>query len=369
MTAAGIGLGRFAADLPPVDEFVTLGEGDTPLLALPALARRLEMHQLSAKMESLNPTGSYKDRVAAMSLSLAVQRGAAGWIATSSGNAGMSMAAYGARAGLPGFLCLVASAPVEKRLPLMPYRSRVVGIEGVGQGSIGSAADTLIEHVHAASVRHNLYLGITANTLNLDGMRGIDTIGYELAEQCPDATYIYVPTGGGGLLVSLARGLDRRGMTPKLVACQPSGCAPIARFLNGEISAPRIDACDSDISALQLPHPPDGAPAVDAVRGSSGWGTAVTDDAILAAQRLLAETEGIFVEPASAAALAGLIHDLDHGAISADGHAVLILSGAGWKDLARFAPDAAQLPVIGANDVALQIDDFASALEAGDRAR
>lgn len=355
-------LHRFAADLPAVDTYVTLGEGDTPVVSLDALARRLGLSRLSAKLEFLNPTGSYKDRVAAMSVSLARQHGNVGWIATSSGNAGMAMAAYGARAGLPGFLCLVASAPTEKRLPLMPYGITVCAVDGVGARSSGSTESGLFEAVCDGARRHGLYLGITAHAYNPDGMRGIDTISYELAEQTPDLTHVYVPTGGGGLLVAVARGLRHRDLDARVIACQPEGCAPIARFLAGETDTPQVDRCASDISALQLPHPPDGRLAVDAVRASGGWGTAVSDEAILSAQRLLAGTEGVFVEPAAAAGLAALLRDVDEGRVGADDHPVLVLSGAGWKDLGRFAADTARLATIALDEVHGRVDTWAAAL-------
>lgn len=355
------GLSRFAADLPPVDDFVSLGEGDTPLLRLNVLAERLKLERLSAKVESHNPTGSYKDRVAALSLSLARQRRSAGWIATSSGNAGVAMAAYGARAGLPGFLCLVASAPLEKRLPLIPYGIGVVAVDGAGRQSTGKADTSLMDEVCHAARQHNLYLGITAHAFNPAGMRGIDTISYELAEQAPGATHVYVPTGGGGLLTAIARGLQHRAMAAKVIACQPSGCAPIVRFLNRTISSPEIDRCESEISALQLPCPPDGALASDAVTRSQGWGTAPDDEAILAAQRLLAETEGVFVEPASATALAALIDDLEQGRLHHDSHPVLILTGAGWKDLSRYTSEAENLPLVALPEVSERIDKWAAA--------
>lgn len=361
MAPRGQGLSRFAADLPPVEDFVSLGEGDTPLLPLDVLAKRLKLRQLSAKLESQNPTGSYKDRVASMSLSLARQRHSAGWIATSSGNAGLAMAAYGARAGLPGFLCLVASAPIEKRLPLMPYSIGVVAVEGVGRQSTGRSDSGLVEQVCAAANQHNLYLGITAHAFNPAGMRGIDTIAYELAEQAPTATHVYVPTGGGGLLAAIARGLEQRAMSVKVIACQPSGCAPIVQFLSGQIDAPEIERCDSDISALQIPRPPDGTLAADAVERANGWGTAVDDEAILAAQRLLAETEGIFVEPASATGLAALIEDLENRRLGASDHPVLILTGAGWKDLSRFTTEAEHLPLVDPGEVTERIDKWIAA--------
>ncbi|WP_166354904.1 pyridoxal-phosphate dependent enzyme [Phytoactinopolyspora limicola] len=356
------GLRRFAADLPRVTEFVTLGEGDTPLLPLPRLAAELGLNQLSAKLESTNPTGSYKDRVAAMTMALARDRGYRGWIATSSGNAGMAMAAYGRRAGLPGFLCLVASAPQQKRLPLVPYGTGVAAVHDVGDGGSAAAGTRLMEAVRDAATRHQLFVAITAGSFNPDGMRGIDTIGYELAEQASDITHVYVPTGGGGLLTSVGRGLARRGIPAALIACQPSGCAPITRYLAGELDAPAIQRCDTSISALQLPHPPDGLLAADAVRASHGWGTDADDDAILTAQQRLATTEGVFVEPAAACAVAALVEDVDHGRVGPDHHPVVILTGAGWKDLGRYTTMADQIPVHAVDTVAAAVDTWAEHL-------
>lgn len=349
-------LSRFAADLPPVGEFVTLGEGDTPVLSLDVVAGQLGVGSLSAKMESLNPTGSYKDRVAAMSLSLARDHGQRGWIASSSGNAGLAMAAYGARAGLPGFLCLVSSAPMGKRVPLMPYGVDVVGVGGVGDTATSERVTGLLGRIRDAAQRHDLYLGITAHAFNRDGMRGVDTVAYELAEQVPAASHVYVPAGGGGLLVAVARGLRHRGLATRVVACQPSGCAPIAAVLNGTGNAPAVERCTSRISGLQVPSPPDGGAAVDAVRRSGGWGVSVPDEEIHRAQRWLAAAEGVFVEPAAASALAALVRDAGAGRVGPADHPVLILSGAGWKDLGGFAAAAADVPEIGFTDVGHRVD-------------
>jgi threonine synthase len=358
----GHGLRRFAADLPDVGEFVSLGEGDTPVLELDVLAGRLGLARLTAKMESQNPTGSYKDRIAAMSLSLARHQGRRGWIASSSGNAGISMAAYGARAGLPGFLCLVASAPVEKRIPLLPYAAGVVRVDGVGDHATTQRINGLVDQVLAAAERHDLYLGITAHAFNHDGMRGADTIGYELAEQVGTATHVYVSAGGGGLLVAIARGLGSRGLRAAVVACQPAGCAPVVEVLRGVRAEPAVARCETGVSGLQVPNPPDGVAAVEAVTASGGWGAAPSDDEILAAQRLLAAAEGVFVEPAAATTLAALIADVDAGRVGAGAEPVLVLSGAGWKDLGRFATDAARLPVVPVDDVAGRVDHWAAGL-------
>lgn len=356
------GIGRFASDLPRVGDFVTLGEGSTPVIRLDRLARELGVGELWAKLETANPTGSYKDRVAAMSLSLARQRGSNGWIATSSGNAGLAMAAYGARAGLPGFLCLVASAPLDKRAPLLPFGSGLVAVAGIGDGGGRAAAAALREQVGAAADEHGLFLAITAHAFNPEGMRGIDTIGYELAEQVPQATCVYVPTGGGGLITAIGRGLALRGRTARLVACQPAGCAPIVQVLDGRSGQPVIERCESGISALQLPSPPDGPMAIATVRASRGWGTSMDDDAILAAQQRLARAEGVFVEPAAAAALAAVIADAESGQVGAHDQAVLVLTGAGWKDLARWTGGAGRIPTIGVGDVTGSVASWARSL-------
>lgn len=145
-------------------------------------------------------------------------------------------------------------------------------------------------------------------------------------------------------------------------ACQPTGCAPIARYLSGELAEIAVDTCETGISALQLPDPPDGRLAVDAVIASSGWGSAVGDAEILSAQRLLASTEGIFVEPAAAAALASLIADVKRGGVGPSDHPVLLLTGAGWKDLSRFAGDADRLPTVELAGAGDRIDAWASSL-------
>ncbi|WP_344232991.1 pyridoxal-phosphate dependent enzyme [Kribbella hippodromi] len=355
-------LNRFAAELPSTSETVCLGEGNTPVVELPVLARRLGVRSVAAKLETANPTGSYKDRVAALSMSLARSRGYRGWVATSSGNAGMAMAAYGARAGIPGFLCLAGSVPPEKSLPLLAFGEgalQVVRVDGAGRPEVDGA---MFDQVREAAARHKLYLGVTLHAFNPDGMRGIDTIAYELAEQLPEATHVYAPVGGGGLLVALSRGMADRGLAPRLIACQPTGCAPVVRYLDGEIPAVTVEGSTTGISALQLPRPPDGEAAVEAVAGSQGWGTAIEDEDILAAQRWLASAEGVFVEPAAAATVAAALADADRGRLRADARPLLILTGAGWKDLGRFAPDASRLPTVAVGSVSQHVDEWIEAV-------
>jgi threonine synthase len=190
--------------------------------------------------------------------------------------------------------------------------------------------------------QENLQLTITTHAHNPEGMRGADGIGREIAAQVAGLTHLYVPVGGGGLLVATARGLARAGSGAAVVACQPAGCAPVVGVLDGRLSQPVVDACDTDVSGLQLPEPPDGMAAVQAVRTSGGWGTAVSDEQVLRAQDLLTTVEGVFVEPAAAVALAALLQDRRAGRLDSSATAAVVLSGNGLKDLRRFrSPDGA----------------------------
>jgi threonine synthase len=350
-----VGIGRYASELPAVDGYVSLGEGATPVVALERIGRRVGLPRLAAKLEGLNPTGSYKDRVAAVSMALARREQRRGWIATSSGNAGAALAAYGNRAGLPGFLCVVSSIPREKLRSVLAFGVMVVKVVGVGDRASAANEASLFDRVRQMAEAHDLFLGVTAHRFNPDGMRGVDTIAYELADAGHDPDYVYVPTGGGGLVSGIARGVCHRRLSARVVVAQPSGCAPIVEFIEGRSARPVVDACGSQISGLQLPSPPDGDLAAQNVGRTSGWGTAVSDAAIYAAQRQLAELEGIHVEAAAATALAAAIHDRRDGRLPADADVVLILTATGLKDLSVPELDG-ELPVCGPDDVGEQVD-------------
>ena len=309
---------------------LSLGEGATPVIELRSLSRQFGLPGLSVKAEWLNPTGSYKDRIALQTIRDAVQRGTRGWVGTSSGNAGAAMSAYGARAGLPGFLCIAADAPKEKLQSIIPYGTTLLPMAQLGLREMDEIGELAVEY--------HLKLAVTAYRFNPEGMAGAEAIGSELVDQGP-FTHVYVPTGGGGLLVATARGLVRASHGgPAVICAQPRGCAPIARCLNGELNEPLIDECASSISGLQLAMPPDGALAVAATRASGGWGCYVSDEEAWDAQALLARQEGIFVEPASALAVAAIVHDVRAGRLTAADRPIALLTGAGLKDLRRFSP-------------------------------
>ena len=203
----------------------------------------------------------------------------------------------------------------------------------------------------------NLKMSVTAYQYNPEGMTGAETIGNELQDQ-GSFTHIYVPTGGGGLLVAVARGLDTQSRTrPKMICAQPTGCAPISRYLRNELNAPIIPTCDSMISGLLLPDPPDGQLATKAVQSTDGWGCLVDDKDAYAMQDLLAQMEGIFVEPASALALAAIIQDCHQGLICESDNPLVILTGSGLKDLRRFEqPDTSSTLPASLSDLRYKLE-------------
>ena len=319
----GSGPDRFAPLLPLGEGMrISLGEGETPVV---------EADGAVLKCEFINPTGSYKDRIASVGIGLAVAAGAAGWIGTSSGNSGAAFAAYGARAGLAGSVFTIASIPPQKRGQIEIYGAAVHIAEGLGDNPRGETE--LFRSVAERAVGERLALAITARAFNAAAMDGIKPMAYELFEQlgrAPDA--VYVPTGGGGLLASLWRGFDdlhRLGIAstrPRMIVVQPEGCAPIHRAIAaGADTVAPIDHSDSAISGLQLTAPPDGDLALAAVRESSGTSVAVSDEDAITAQIFLARNHGLLVEPASALAFAGYQQVADAGIN------VVILTGSGLK--------------------------------------
>jgi threonine synthase len=345
-----------------------LGEGDTPLIELPRTAARLGVASVTAKLEGSNPTGSYKDRVAAASLAAAADRGAAGWIATSSGNAATALAAYGARLGIPGLLFVQPNIPREKLLPALACGVTVHRVRGVGTGSTPAAGRGLFAEVLAAARRHDLFVGVTAYAFNPEGMRGAERLGEEIAAQDPAAEAVYVPTGGGGLATAVGRGLRTAGHAGAVVVVQPAGCAPIARHLAGELAAPVVDDCTSAISGLQLPAPPDGERAAAAARDSGGWGSTATDEDIWAAQLELGAGEGIVVEPASAATLAGALADRRAGRLGPDSRICLVLTASGLKDLSTLERGFESPGLVELEQIAALTDGWAERRRVPERA-
>lgn len=343
---------------------LSLGEGDTPLL--PAASTQLTgsgTPTISFKAEHQNPTGSFKDRIAAMSAAIIERDCLVGAIGTSSGNGGAAIAAYGARAGFPVRLFTVAGIVDGKLQQILAHGAGANVVAELGSSFDG--VEDVAQAISTMAAERGWLAFLTGSRYAPESMRGAETIAYELIEQRPAATTIYVPIGGGGLLSSIWRGYHRMGRgdsIPRLVGVQPAGCPTLAHALAGSFG-PLAHPVTTTISGLQVPvlFDFDAAPAV---RTTGGHVVEVTDQQAWNAQRLLARYEGVFVEPAGATALAGLLADIEAKRISTNDDAIVILSGAGHKDAlaaSRLAEDNPPRHIIA--------DDIRSVLEGTEASR
>lgn len=340
------GIWKYASFLPPVSASrrVTIGEGNTPLVRSRNIGPELGLNNLYFKLESSNPTGSYKDRIAAMGVSWALEHGKSGCVGTTSGNAGASVAAYSASAGLPYHLLVLEHIVEAKLMQVVVHGAKVMKVKGFGDSR--EIGDKVFDYIERQAERMNWEVLITAFKFNAIAMSGVKTISHEIyddwgeAEALPDA--VFVPVGGGGLFVGVSRGFhqvaERCGggaSAPKVVAVQSAGCSNIVDAWRQGRAEPTIADSTSQISGLQVPNAPDGKDVLQLLRQDGGWGESVPDESTWKWQEKLAEQEGILCEPAAAIALAGVEQSLRSGRIGPDSTVVCIVSGAGYKDNGR----------------------------------
>ena len=304
---------RYRERLPfaPGDPVVSLGEGSTPLLHAPRLSQ-LAGADVWLKLEGANPTGSFKDRGMTCAVSAALREGAAAVVCASTGNTAASAAAYAARAGLRGAVIMPEGKIATGKLAqALIHGARVVALRG--------GFDTALKLVRELVERHPVALVNSVNELRIEGQK---TAAFELLEDL-DAPLdaLCIPVGNAGNITSYWRGFSEAGSSPRMLGFQAAGAAPLVR--GSPVENPETVA-----SAIRIGNPARWEEAMDAMTSSGGAVKAVTDEQILGAYRFLAEHEGIFCEPASAASVAGL---LAHGASEAR-TIVCVLTGHGLKD-------------------------------------
>ena len=334
------GIWRYAARLPLTDRahIVSLGEGNTPLLRSARLGIDGGLPQLYFKNEGLNPTGSYKDRIATAGISYMRQLGMNEWATVSSGNAGAAVSAYGAKAGAAGYVFTLERAPRAKIAQILAYGPQVLSIRGMGYDP-EIDAETWANARKICEINRWLML-ITARRYSPQSMEGAKTIAYEICQQLggdvPDV--VYVPVGGGGLISSIWKGFrewrsagfcDR---LPRMVAIQPEGCDPLAQAWSAGRALAPLDDCTSAVSGIILTAPPDGELVMNDLRESGGWALSIADEVTYQCQAELASREGIFVEPAAAITWAAVKADLAAGRLRGDEKVVCVLTGIGFKD-------------------------------------
>lgn len=300
---------------------ITLGEGDTPLVRSASLERQCGLDELWFKLESCNPTGSFKDRGMVVAVAKAMESGARAIMCASTGNTSASAAAYAAKCGLDCFV-LVPGGKVAagKMAQAVAYGSRIIEVEGNFDDALNAARELTAKHPVAL-----------VNSVNPHRIQGQKTASYEICESLGDAPDILaIPVGNAGNITAYWKGFvecaetDRSTLHPKMYGFQAAGAAPIVE--GNPVAEPHTIA-----TAIRIGNPASWTSATSARDESDGVIEAVTDDEILEAYRLLARTEGLFVEPASAASVAGLLKKARAGAIRG-GRAVAILTGNGLKD-------------------------------------
>ena len=329
--------------LLPVDNVskaVSLGEGNTFLHRCDTLARQIGFRQLLIKDEGKNPTGSFKDRNAAVSVSKAVELGARSVAIASDGNAGPAVAAYAAKAKLPCFVFMPTITAPEKVAQAAVFGARVINIEG--PGLVNDCID-VIEALKEDFGWHHL---TTAGPVNPYQLEGPKTIAYEIAieleNQFPD--WIAAPAGGGGLIVALFKAfmeLDQLGLLkhmPRFLCVQASGCAPIVEAFRQGTSVRRWRDPQSSVAIpILVPLPLEGEEVLQALHISQGAAVSVTDEEILRAQRLLAEKEGVFASPAGVSAFAGAIKARRDGIIKKSDIVLVVVTETGLKELRQLS--------------------------------
>ena len=297
------------ADRLPVEAHVTMGEGDTPLVPAPHLSERTGC-EVWLKLEGANPTGSFKDRGMTVAVSAAVRDRAEAVLCASTGNTAASAAAYAARAGLRGAVIVPEGRIATGKLAqALLHGARVIALRG--------NFDQALALVRELARRHPIALVNSLNDLRIEGQK---TGAFEVCDELdrpPDV--VAIPVGNAGNVTAWWRGFRELGAAPRMHGYQAEGAAPLVR---GEpVAEPETAA-----SAIRIGNPARWEDAMNAFTASRGEVRTVSDAEILDAYTLLGAREGVFCEPASAAAVAGL---LKYGA---EGRVVCVLTGHGLKD-------------------------------------
>lgn len=324
-------------DIPAHTQTISLQEGSTPLIPVPRLAESLGGgFELFVKFEGMNPTGSFKDRGMTVAISEAAGRGAKAVICASTGNTAASAAAYAARAGMRAIVIIPEGKVAAGKLAgAVAYGAEVIQIQG--------SFDDALSLVVAISQQQPIAL---VNSLNPYRLEGQKTAAFEICEALDGAPdWLCLPVGNAGNITSYWMGFrqfeQQRGTgLPRILGVQAEGSAPL-------VLGHPVDQPETVATAIRIGRPARGEQALQAAEESNGRIIAVSDESILAMQRRLAAS-GVWVEPASAAGLAGLAHELETGRMDVRGQRVVaVCTGHGMKDpdiIASSMPKPRRLP-------------------------
>jgi threonine synthase len=350
INAAGV-LERYADFLPITAKTprIDLGEGSTPLVKSSRIGPSLGIDELYFKLESCNPTGSFKDRGMVVAVAKAMEEGAKAVLCASTGNTSASAAAYAAHCGLSAFVFIPSGRVAPGKLAqTTAYGARIVAISG--------SFDDALRLARQYCERNPVAL---VNSINPNRIAGQKTAAFEVVDALGEAPdYLFIPVGNAGNITAYwagfqeyaTRGIARR--RPRMMGFQAAGAAPIV--LDEIVEDPQTVA-----SAIRIGNPASWKGAVSARDASDGAIDSVTDEEILAAYHRLAREEGVFCEPASAASLAGLLKTASSRDLKG-ATCVCVITGAGLKDpetASTFAADQIELPA--------RLEEIEAALTAG----
>ncbi len=320
------GMWRYKELIPVPDdaEVVSLGEGGTPLIKLGGPTRHTYL-----KFEGANPTGSFKDRGMTVATTIAKYLGVRAVVCASTGNTSSSMSAYAARAGLRPIIILPHGKVAKGKLAqAVLHGATIIYV----RGNFDDALDAAVK----VSKEGLAYLMNSINPWRIEGQK---TVGFEIVEEMGVPDWIVLPVGNAGNISALWKGLEEllvAGLIdelPRLAGIQASGAAPLARaFKRGAEEPEFVERPETVATAIRIGRPVSWKRAMRAVRESGGVFEEVSDEEILNTQRELARAEGVGVEPASAAAYAGLKKLVDAGVIGEDERVAVIATGHALKD-------------------------------------
>jgi threonine synthase len=338
-------LWRYRELLPITGEPKTgFHSGFTPLVRADRLAARLGVRELYVKDDSVNhPTLSYKDRVVSVAATRALELGFGVFGCASTGNLANSVSAHAARLGLECFVFIPHNLEANKVLGSAVFRPHVIGVRG-NYDDVNRLCTQIADR---------LGWGFANINLRAYYAEGAKTMGFEIAEQLGwrFPQHIVSPVAGGTLLPRIARGLRELktiglvdGELPRIHAAQAAGCAPVVHALQKGLEFPEPVKPDTIAKSIAIGNPADGFQVVSTVTATGGAGVASSDEEIIAAMQLLAETEGIFTEPAGGATLAGAVSLIRAGRIPSDESVVVVITGNGYKTAAETLGDRLPRP-------------------------
>lgn len=335
-------------ELLPVEEPKTgFNSGFTPLVKATRLAKELGVDELYIKDDSVNhPTFSYKDRVVSVAATRAVELGFQVFGCASTGNLAGSVAAHGARLGLPTYVFIPHDLEPNKVLGAAIYNPHVIAVEG-NYDDVNRLCTQIADRYGWG------FANINVRAYYAEGAK---TMGFEIAEQLgwryPD--HIVSPVAGGTLLPRIYKGLKEfkdvglvSGPLPHIHAAQPAGSAPVVRALESGAEFPEPVKPDTIAKSLAIGNPADGFQVVRVVNETGGSGAMVSDEEILDAIELLARTEGIFTEPAGGTTLAATCALIKRGVIRKNESVVVCITGNGYKTAEVMVNRVAKPALIG----------------------